>query len=207
MQITTDLWEHQKKMRDYALDIFDNGFEHDVPFDHPEVRYAWWYAGCGVGKTLSSLAVMQEMGFKRVLVLTKKAAITSAWLDDVKKYTSGLDYVMLGDQVHTPAGAVKGSWSSKKKAGFMNHYVDSAERPVVVVVNYETARLIAKHLQALNFDMVIADESHKLKSHSSKQSKTLARALMRVSYKIIMTGTGWSDRPTDVYGQVRFQTL
>jgi SNF2 family DNA or RNA helicase len=203
MKINVDLWEHQQQMVDYALNIFRNGFAEDVEFDHPDTLYAWWYAGCGVGKTLASLEVARVMGFKRILVLTKKAAITSAWLSDINTFTEGLDYITMSDNIETPDVVLRGG-TSGNKAAVMKEHVKKATEPVVVVVNYETARLIVGYLNALKFDMVIADESHKLKAHNSKQSKALTRALIDVPYKIIMTGTGWSDRPTDVYGQVRF---
>ena len=80
--------------------------------------------------------------------------------------------------------------------------VEWQREPFAVIVNYETARLL--DLDAFDWDFVVADESHKLKSHDSKQSKELAWKLRNVKHKLAMTGTPWSDRPIDVFGQVRF---
>ncbi len=193
MRISATYRPHQKDMIAFAHQSFSkNG------------GFAWWYAGCRVGKTLASLGVAAEIGAKRILVLTKKAAIRSAWQHDLDNFVETVQYILLDDVILSSGGRLKGKCSSAMKAVILKGFVKHAEKQVVVVVNYETARLIAPTLKDLEFDLVIADESHALKSHNSKQSKALAIAFRNVPYKLIMTGTGWDDRPTDVYGQVRF---
>jgi SNF2 family DNA or RNA helicase len=72
----------------------------------------------------------------------------------------------------------------------------------IVVVNYETARLLP--LDAVRWKLAITDESHRIASHSSAQSKQLARMCKDIPYKVAMTGTPFSDRPLMAYGQMRW---
>lgn len=175
--ILTDLWPHQRQMVDFTKAAFK------------QYRFAWWIAGCAVGKTLSALAVAAELGFDRTLVLTKKTIIEQAWGGAIRRHTMGFTYLPL----------VNGS--SKAKAELLKLHKDDPN--LVVVVNYETAVLIIPELLAMRFQLVVADESHKLKSHNSKQSKVLARYL-NIPYRLAMTGTPFHDRPTDAFGQVRW---
>lgn len=155
-----------------------------------ETGYAWWVAGCATGKTLTSYNLINEVGAKRTLVLTKKTIIEQAWGGNAQRFTEGFNYLPL----------IKGS--SKDKADLL---IANRRTPnLVTVVNYETAALMADILKGMKFDMVVADESHKLKTHNSKQSQTLALALNDIPLHVAMTGTPFDDRPTDVYGQVRW---
>jgi SNF2 family DNA or RNA helicase len=167
-----DLWEHQQKLVDWTLPLMR------------ERGYAFWAVGCATGKTRASIAVACELGVKRLLVLTTQPAITSAWVKEFEKLELGWKVTPL----------LKGTSATKAKALQERHPLE------VVIVNYETAALITPSLKG--FDMVIADESHRLKTHNSKQSKALAKIVS--PFKLAMTGTPFSDRPTDLYGQIRF---
>lgn len=177
-KITTELWAHQQAMSDFALDRLNT------------LGYCYWIAGCATGKTLTSYNVMNEVSAKRTLVLTKKTIIDQAWGGNAERFTEGFNYIPL----------TKGS--SKDKADLL--IANRKTKNLVTVVNYETAAIMADVLKAMKFDLVVADESHKLKTYNSKQSQNLALALNDVPMHIAMTGTPFDDRPTDAYGQVRF---
>lgn len=53
-------------------------------------------------------------------------------------------------------------------------------------------------------EVVVVDESHKIKSPSSNASRLLARIAMIVPRRIILTGTVMPHGPLDVFGQWRF---
>jgi len=175
--ITTKLWSHQIAMHDFVSDRlwYDDG-------------YAWLLAGCGTGKTLVAYAVMQTLDVKRMLVLTTKAAALQAWVGDAQKHTEGLT-------VLAPVGK-----SLKAKVQSLH----AATNPFVFVMNYESAWRMTDELRLAEFDMVVADESHKLQGHDSKQSTKLARLCMGIPYKLAMTGTGWDNSHLAVFGQVRW---
>lgn len=179
-KVTAKLWKHQELMVDFAeYQLRNRG-------------YAYWLAGCTVGKTIAALSLITRFQFRRTLVICTKAAIPSAWLEDIKTHTEGFTLIPL----------LKGT--SATKAERMLTALKETTSPAVVAVNYETARLIAPQLKQAGFDFVIADESHKLASPTSKVSVSLAEVALGIPYRLAMTGTGWDDRPTQLFGQVRF---
>lgn len=175
MIIKTPLWEHQKTMLDFALSrINDKG-------------YAWWLAGCSTGKTLAAYQYIKEMGYKKVLVITTKAGAQSAWLEDARKHVEGLKVV-------TPVGE-----SREDKRDMLRSVGDG-----VFVINYESSWRIIDDIQKHKFDFILTDESHKIKAHNSTQSLRIAEIAANIPHRLAMTGTGFDERPTDVYGQVRY---
>lgn len=175
--IITKLWSHQNAMHDFVCERLwdDDG-------------YAWLLAGCGTGKTLVAYAVMETLGVNRMLVLTTKAAAPQAWVGDAQEHTKGLT-------VLAPVG---------KPLKAKLHSLHTAIEPFVFVMNYESAWRMAYELHLAGFGMVVADESHKLQGHDSKQSIKLARLCMDIPYKLAMTGTGWDNSHLAVFGQVRW---
>lgn len=150
-------------------------------------------AGCAVGKSLTMLALIERLKLRRVLVITKLAAVRSAWVRDIEQHTSGLRAVPL----------LKGNSAAKALEMHMALY-PYTELPTVVIVNYETARLIAPTIKACDFDLIIADECHKLKAYNSGVSLELADACSTARYRAGLTATGFHDRPTDLFGQIRW---
>lgn len=193
-KIIPKLWAHQEEMSDFVVNrlLTIEDIEIGQGWNKGVISngYAWLLAGCGTGKTLVAYETMRRLGIKRMLVLTTKAAATQAWVGDAKIHTEGL-------VVAAPVGA-----DMRTKHKSLSMLVNSDY--VVYVMNYESAWRMRDHLRDFGFQMVVADESHKLKTHNSKQSKKLTELCAKIPYKVAMTGTGWDDRPTDVYGQVRW---
>ncbi len=145
-------------------------------------------AGCGTGKTLSAYTAIAESGAHRSLVLTIKPALNSVWQDDAHKFTDA-------DPLILDRGTAK---EKNEQMRLASHSKDD----LIVVCNYETA--IKLSLEKLHWDVVVLDESHRVKAHNSKTSIDLAKKLWNADQKVTMTGTAWDDRITDVFGQVRF---
>lgn len=149
-------------------------------------------AGCGTGKTLAALAAARDAGARRVLILTVRAACQNVWQAEFETNTdlASDDYLILDNS----AGTIKKRVELLMRTRHQQH--------LIVVTNYEAAMRMG--LENYWWDMVIADESHRLKSHNSALSIGLGHELRSVPLKLAMTGTAWDDRPTDVFGQERF---
>jgi SNF2 family DNA or RNA helicase len=78
--------------------------------------------------------------------------------------------------------------------------------PVAIIVNYETAWRgdFADFSLGIEWDAVICDESHKLKSHDSAVSKYAAKLAKRAKRRLCLTGTPLAQSPLDLFGQFRF---
>ena len=75
---------------------------------------------------------------------------------------------------------------------------------LVAVINYESVRLLEKQLTDFAPDLIIADESQRIKNAKALQSKAMHRLGDAARYKLILTGTPITQDPRDVWSQYRF---
>ena len=169
------LWRHQEKM---------------VKMFRERSKFVLWFAGCGTGKTLASLYCMDMIKAKKTLVLTTKTAIGAVWVPEIDKWTVGFKVFPIS--------------GSKMKRDAALSMAKIYPNRCIVVMNYEYAWKVDKDIEGMGFDLVIADESHKLQGIRSKVSVGLAKCCRNIPYKIAMTGTLMEDNVSQVYGQVRF---
>lgn len=171
----TDLWEHQERMIAWAQ-------------THPQA--AWW-AGMGSGKTRAALEFIDRTGFERVLVVAPKTPAISVWPYQVQTWTPDIPVLDLT------------SMSVKNAATALS--IQNADR-FVALVNYDRLwrmPLLPAILKA-KFQLVIADEAHRLKAAGSKVSRAAHQLSKVVEHRLAMTGTPMSNGPLDLYGQMRF---
>lgn len=74
----------------------------------------------------------------------------------------------------------------------------------IAVVNYEATWRMEQELNIYKPDMVICDESQKIKNHTASQSKTMHRLGLKARYKMILTGTPIQSNALDVFSQWKF---
>lgn len=74
----------------------------------------------------------------------------------------------------------------------------------VAVVNYESVWKIESQIKTWKPDMIICDESHKIKSHNAVTSKSLHRLGEKASYRLILTGTLITNKAIDAFSQYKF---
>ena len=76
---------------------------------------------------------------------------------------------------------------------------------LVVVVSYDLAAKMSTELTQKAFKMVIADESHYLKSGDTLRTKTLTPIIKSAKRAILITGTPALSRPMELFPQVRWR--
>ena len=74
----------------------------------------------------------------------------------------------------------------------------------VAVVNYESVWRIEAQIKNWMPDMIICDESHKIKTHNISASKSLHRLGEKASYRLILTGTLITNKAIDAFSQYKF---
>lgn len=142
----------------------------------------------GCGKTRTAIEGMRACDARSVLVLCPKKVI-SVWPDEIEKWAQGCYEV-----------APLTSGTAKRKASA----VPTCGAPHVVVVNYDSAWRgeLGKALLARDWDMVIADESHRAKSSTTQIGKWIAK--LKAHRRVALTGTPMPHSPLDVFGQWKF---
>jgi len=146
----------------------------------------------GVGKTLTSL--LASAGCRLTLVVCP-ISVGPAWPKQIS---------LSGDPRKTCL-AVDGP--AARRVERIKAAVESGE-PTAVIVNYDAVwrgdvgKLIAK----TQWDCVILDEAHRIKSHAGKASRFLSKLSERQPEckKICLSGTPTPHSPLDWYSQMRF---
>ena len=152
----------------------------------------------GCGKTLTAISVMgvgwQQGRIKRVLVVAP-TSVCSVWPKDMQEAAAFPFH----------ASILLGTKEKRIKAlddleAFPFHALK------VAVINYESVwrdGLLDKLMQ-WDPDLIIADESQRIKSPKAEQSKAMHQLGDKARYKLILSGTPVQNNALDLYSQYRF---
>jgi SNF2 family DNA or RNA helicase len=149
----------------------------------------------GTGKTLTAIAIAGRAflnnKIKRLLVVCPNSVVP-VWPKELEAY-AGFPY-----EVHALTGA-----SVKKKAEGLGKW-RPGKHLQVAVVNYESVWRMEEELRAWSPDMIIADESQRIKTPGTRQSKGMHKLGQVARYRLILTGTPVSNGPLEFWSQYRF---
>lgn len=171
-------------------------------FREKKIPYAAIFADYGIGKTLTALMLIDLLPrMRKILIVSSKTAIQSTWPDEIRAHTNFKYVHLLG----YPARKIK-----MLKLGLAHSYVAetayTAESysPTLFLINFDGVRNIATVLQEIGFDMIIIDESTKLKSPRALRTKVMWSMSRYSKYRIIMTGFPITEHLGEIYSQVKF---
>lgn len=186
----------------------------------------------GVGKTAtvldyaSLLALKAPTGHAKVLVLAPLAALDT-WTSQAETY------VAEGVRIHAEAlgGSIRQKAEALRARG-NGDYRTGARRAIarmirdgdlgdplltLIAVNFDafssrhrvsssrtSADLMIEAVRTFGPDLIVVDESHRIKSPTSNTSKAVARLTPLCRRRIILTGTVMPHSPLDVFAQWRF---
>ena len=194
----------------------DFGIDHDVEVSQPENRiHDSWIHQCSIYSRLrtSKMAMLDvQMG------LGKSKVIVDEFVN--AKFTSGIVVCpksVLGvwrREFRTFAGdavevLVLEKGSSTKKHKDAKQFMDRCRLngvPHVVVINYESIWRgdLGKLFKQYSYSVIVADESHRIKSQSGKASKYLSSIASQAEHRRCLSGTPLAHSPVDSFAQFRF---
>ena len=183
-------------------------------FDNPRCNV---FASPGMGKTSSTVAAFAELKLfgeaKKLLVLAPKRVAESAWPAEREKWRESFGHLTMASAVGT---------AEQRLAALRSN-------PDILTTNYENVEwLLGQCSGHWPFDMVVADESTRLKglrvslqpgrarkdgttgeSHLRGQGSTRAKALAHIAHKHVrrwvnLTGSPAPNGVVDVWGQQWF---
>ncbi len=124
------------------------------------------------------------------LLIVCPLSIVGVWKEEFEKFAD-FDYEL---------SVLKGS--TEKKAELLQKIQGAGLG--VAVVNYESVWRLEPEILSWKPDFIIADESHKIKTHNIAASKTMHRLGARTKYRMILTGTIITNKAIDVFSQYKF---
>lgn len=152
----------------------------------------------GCGKTITAIATAgagYQMGKIKKVLIVAPTSVCAVWPKEFQEYAA-FPYTirtMLGDKNHR-----------------LKELHDLEAFPYkhlkVAVINYESTWRdgIFEALQDYDADMVIADESQRIKTHDASQSKAMHILGDKARYKLILSGTPVQNEAVDIFSQYRF---
>lgn len=152
----------------------------------------------GCGKTLTTIAVagaLYNLGkIDRVLVVAP-TSVCSVWPHDLNQFATfpWEARVLLGDK--------------KKRLKALNELENWPFKALrIAVINYESTHRegIFEALAAYKPDLIVCDESQRIKNPSAAQSKALHKLGDAAPFRMLLSGTPVQNNAVDLYSQYRF---
>lgn len=188
-EVSVDISSYKTIPYKYQMDGIKYGLTHDkwMLLDAP-----------GLGKTLQMIYLAKELkerkGVNHCLIICGINTLKYNWKNEIEKH-SDLSCRILGQRVNSKGSIVIGQ--VKDRLEDLRDTIDE----FFVITNVETIRNddILKQLNSgvNKFDMIVADEVHKMKSPTSQQGKNFLK--LKAKYKVALTGTLLLNSPLDTY--------
>lgn len=145
----------------------------------------------GTGKSKVVLDfISRNPNIRTVLVIVPKTIIFH-WKDEIKEH-SRLRHSNLFNRL------------AEKRLTKLMSIVKLPLRKIVFLINYEGFLKEKTAFRRLFWDLIILDESTKIKNHRAKVTKLLGWNFSHIPYKIIMTGTPITQSYMDIFSQILF---
>lgn len=144
----------------------------------------------GAGKTGIMLHTCKELKkskqIKKVLVVGTKTSVYSTWIRENEKWNFGFSI-----------SEVTGSKDKK-----LNALKTDAD---IYLINYESFKFLWEHRSYLKgFDVLILDESSRIKSYRAKTTKTFLALAPQFKRRYILTGSPAPKSYIDLFSQIKF---
>lgn len=140
----------------------------------------------GYGKTIEAIKAFRAAVFTQILIVAPKSVLLQ-WKSQIEEWApeyEGRIYI------------IDGSKESLKQLAY--------REPGIYITNYEKVRLnsIYGHLKSIHWQLIIADEAHRIKNHKAKRSEALCS--LPAQHRWALTGTPILNKPDDLYGILKF---
>jgi len=163
------LMEHQQKMV-------------DISKTHP--RYGFWLQP-GLGKTVGSLAIVQNHPIKTVVVCPK-SVMKAAWVSDAERFFPDLKVVCCWDRTKIKRSKI----------------ISDSEADVYII-NIDLFKSHVEDFLEAGIRRLILDESSMIKSHKAQRTKALIQFADMMDSVYLLSGTPAPNCSTEYFTQVR----
>lgn len=168
-------------------------FKHQIE----SIRYALKHPRCallsdlGTAKTRIVIEVIDHLinvGQSKMFLIVCPLSMVSVWEDEFEEWSDRKPTTLYG--------------SGKKR---IEQLITGLNEVTIIVTNYEFVRNYKEVFQTIPWDMIVCDESSKIKNPTTcKITKVLWAISEGVRFRIIMNGVLTPNNPLEAFGQYRF---
>jgi len=186
--LRTTPWRHQREAVEFVRRLWASGR-----------RGAMISAAMGTGKSAMAIYIALEHGFERILILCP-LRVVQVWRPQFEMHAAVPFLVVPLDDSFASVRA------KRDEAERQMALAKARGTPVVIVINYDSAwrSPFAEWALRQKWDLVVADELHRLKAPGGKASRYVARLGQVARFKLGLSGTPMPHSPLDVYAYFRF---
>ncbi len=165
----------------------------------------------GLGKTLATAALIDELGCESSLIIAPNTAKASTWAAELEWATPWLTVLVLPNEAKARAGCLR---NAKR--------LYDLGTPFVLIVHYEALAVIAGKLTSkakgsgrakktlgdgwkklgVQWDIVAADEGHRFANHQTMQARAAAR--IPATMRLVLSGSVFQNKWEELYGPLHF---
>ena len=147
----------------------------------------------GTGKSRVIVDLIAQKGYQKILILAPLSVVGNVWPGEFRKHAPGL--------LHALALANKPIKTRQEAA----RKALQTGQPTAVVMNYDAVwrRPFADWAMRQDWDLLVMDESHRIKAPGGVASRYCSRLSDRVGHRVALTGTPMAHSPMDIYAQYR----
>lgn len=156
----------------------------------------------GTGKTATAINILNRLYKSHCRILRTLIAcppiVIQNWKKEIRKFSS----VKIMDQQIIP---LVGTGTVRSKT--MEKVLKEPDK--IVIINYETLLMFDPFelIKKWKPEVIIYDESHKLKDHKTRRSVKARELSDQADYRYILTGTPVLNTPMDIFHQYRVMDL
>ena len=150
----------------------------------------------GCGKSRCAVERMDELDAHRTIILCPLSIVDHVWPEQIATYSTRDPRVI-------PLGTRYPSVKAKlERAKLM---LAEQKVPAVLIINFESAwrRPLADWIMNQPWELLIVDESHRMKAHDGKASLWVSKLANLIPSRLALTGTPMPHSPLDIYAQYR----
>ena len=147
----------------------------------------------GTGKSRVVVDLVARRGYEKVLILAPLSVVANVWPGEFAKHAPGLLEVL---------PLARKSIKARTELAFR---AMQTGKPTAIVMNYDAVWRppFGDWALAQDWDLLVMDESHRIKSPGGVASRYCSRLSDRVAHRVALTGTPMSHSPLDIYAQYR----
>lgn len=187
-QVQDRLWDDEKAL--YEFQALDLGYVNQVLREHGGAYIGWER---GLGKTLGAIALIEELQAQRVLIVAPNTAKRTVWEPEVEELLPHECFVLP---------------NVKRQRERVLRWVKDHSR-LVLIVHYEALDIIANMRsnkrgwdQYGEWDLVIADEAHRIKNPKTKMSRAIKK--VPAAYKLALSGTIIANHADELFSPLQW---
>jgi len=180
----TSWWSHQKQAFYLFKQMFDAGY-----------RGVGLFSALGTGKSKVAIGLADALQADMILCVGPRSA-SLVWHREFRKHADRNYQIVLPDM----------SVSVEERLRRIQLRFRHTRLPKVAIVNYDAVWRppLGNWILDQAWDLVIADEVHRIKTPKSQISLFMARLRDRAKYRMGLTGTPLHHRPLDIWAVYRF---